>query len=185
MSYKLTTDKFLTIEQTEQLENSLSKLKQIARQTLKKRKSRTAFRNITMIQLSMNTGARASEILSIEKKFLNEDNQSVYIRGNKGSRDREIPLPGWLFEDLNSLSVDGDGRLFPITYKNFFKIWSEYKTCNKKLHALRHTFGINLYRKCKDIKTVQHALGHKNIKNTFIYLEFNSGFDELKKVLLA
>ncbi len=50
-------------------------------------------RNCTLFWLLLHTGGRAQEILNLRKEDLNTFDQSVLIRGLKGSSDRELPLP--------------------------------------------------------------------------------------------
>ena len=75
-------------------------------------------------------------------------------------------------------------RIFPISYIRFHQIWDKYRPCHKKLHSLRHTFAIRLYKKTKDIRLVQFALGHRNIANTMIYADYVYSQEELKKLIL-
>lgn len=144
-------------------------------------------RNTGLLELLLRTGARAQEALNIRFDDLNEHEGSVLIYGIKGSNDRELPVRPDLFETLlrlkgqQSKSMD---RLFPITYRRLFQIWELYRPVHKKLHALRHTFAIRLYKKTHDLRLVQVALGHRNITNTMIYADYVYSQSELRKLLL-
>ena len=52
-----------------------------------------------------------------------------------------------------------------------FKYWLERAGIKRHLtvHSLRHTFAMNLYRRTRDLRLVQTALGHKRITTTEIY----------------
>lgn len=152
-------------------------------------------RDCLLIYLSLLTGARASEILNIEFGDINVFDEAIYIKGLKNSNDREIPIPNRIFRVLlNYLDIskkdhqlrpdDASKKIFPITYIRFYQIWENYRPCHKKLHSLRHTFAIRLYKKNKDIRLVQFALGHRNIANTMIYADYVYSQEELKKLIL-
>lgn len=142
-------------------------------------------RNCTLLWVTLHTGARAQEILNLKSNDLNPYEETVFITGIKGSNDREIPVPRWLFRKLQALPADGPGgRLFPITYNRFRQIWDLYRPVQKKLHALRHTFAIRLYKKTKDLRLVQVALGHRNITNTMIYADYVYSQQELRRLIL-
>ncbi len=142
-------------------------------------------RNCLLLYVAMHTGARATEILNLHKEDLNVYDQSVFIHGIKGSNDREIPLPDWLFEMLEDYSQDIEGeKLFDISYHRLRQIWEHYRPVKKKFHCLRHTFAIRLYKKVKDIRLLQIALGHRNITNTMIYADFVYSQNEMRKLIL-
>lgn len=142
-------------------------------------------RNCLIIYLAMHTGARATEILNLQKEDLNVYEQSLFIHGIKGSNDREIPLPPWLFEALEDYSKDVSGtKLFDISYHRLRQVWEIYRPVPKKFHCLRHTFAIRLYKKVKDIRLLQIALGHRNITNTMIYADFVYSQNEMRKLIL-
>lgn len=144
-------------------------------------------RDTLLIWLGLKTGARATELLSLRKNDLNPYDKSVFIRGIKGSNDREIPLNRWLFDRLYAYanSLEGSsGELFPIGYHRFRQIWDWYRPAPKKLHALRHTFAIRLYQKTKDLRLVQVALGHRNITNTMVYADYVYSQQELRKLIV-
>ncbi len=142
-------------------------------------------RNCLALLLALKTGGRAQEILNLKKSDLNNYEESVLIHGLKGSNDREIPIQSALFKKLSAYAsnVKGD-ELFPISYNRFQQIWDEYRPVQKKLHALRHTFAIQLYKKTKDIRLVQVALGHRNVMNTMIYADYVYSQTELRKLIL-
>lgn len=143
-------------------------------------------RNCLMLLLALRTGGRAQEILNLRKSDLNAYDQTVLIRGLKGSNDREIPLPPQLFQKLQRYadSVTQGAELFPIGYHRLHQVWELYRPIPKKLHSLRHTFAIRLYQKTKDLRLVQVALGHRNITNTMIYADYVYSQQELRRLIL-
>lgn len=142
-------------------------------------------RNCTLLNLALNTGARATELLLLTTKDLNTYDKSLFIRGIKGSNDREIPLRDRLFDHLQTLTPEaGTGRLFPISYNRLRQIWELYRPTPKTFHSLRHTFAIRLYQKTRDIRLVQVALGHRNITNTMIYADYVYSQQELRRLIL-
>lgn len=142
-------------------------------------------RNCFLLALALRTGGRATEILNLKKQDLNTYDQSVLIRGIKGSNDREIPLEARFFDQLytwsSSLKTQG---LFEITYDRLYQVWNFYRPVPKKFHSLRHTFAIELYQKTKDLRLVQVALGHRNITNTMIYADYVYSQNELRRLIL-
>ena len=140
-------------------------------------------RNCLALLVGLHTGARAQELLNLTWEDLNASDESVYIRGIKGSNDREIPLSPWIFKALQRLERRKE-EIFPISYNRLRQIWQLYRPVEKKLHALRHTFAIRLYQKTKDIRLVQVALGHRSITNTMIYADYIYTRDELRKLIL-
>ncbi|MGZ3722013.1 MAG: tyrosine-type recombinase/integrase [Bdellovibrionales bacterium] len=145
-------------------------------------------RNCTLLWVLLHTGARAQEVLNLRMDDLNTFDQSVFIRGIKGSNDREIPVPSWLFERLEKEAAKSGGgaseTIFPITYNRLRQIWDMFRPVHKKLHGLRHTFAIRLYKKTKDLRLVQVALGHRNITNTMVYADYAYSQQELRKLIL-
>ena len=145
-------------------------------------------RNAVVLFLALYTGARAQEVLNIKFADLDHQEEAVLIKGLKGSNDREIPLPPWLFKELTKLSprlnTSENQRLFPISYNRLRQIWQIYRPVHKKLHSLRHSFAIRLYKKTKDLRLVQVALGHRNITNTMVYADYIYTQEELKKLIL-
>lgn len=146
-------------------------------------------RNCLLIQLALRTGARATELLNLKPEDINREDETILIRGIKGSKDREIPLSPKLFGQVVKYSerdeeVVKKGLLFPISYSRLRQIWDFYRPTSKKFHSLRHTFAIRLYKKTKDVRLVQVALGHCNITNTMIYADYVYSQQELRRLIL-
>ncbi len=142
-------------------------------------------RDSLLLLVALKTGARAQEMLNLKISDLNEFNQTIFFKGIKNAKDRELPLPPFLFRSLMSYARKRKQKIiFDISYNRFRQIWGEYRPVYKKLHALRHTFAINLYKKTKDLRLVQVALGHKSITNTMIYADYIYSQEELKKLIL-
>ncbi len=146
-------------------------------------------RNCVLIYLALLTGGRATELLNIRLEDVNEYDESLYIRGIKGSDDREIPLPSWLFKHVLQLKGSLDpqkcsGLMFPISYSRLVQVWHLYRPVHKKFHSLRHTFAIRLYKKTKDLRLLQVALGHRNVTNTMIYADYLYSQTELRRLIL-
>ncbi len=143
-------------------------------------------RNCLALLLALKTGARAQELLNIRKNDLNMYDHTVFIKGLKGSDDREIPVTDEIFEELEQYTrpMKDTDLIFPVSYHRLRQIWCDYRPVGKKFHCLRHTFAIRLYKKTKDIRLLQVALGHRNITNTMIYADYVYSQSELKRLIL-
>jgi len=142
-------------------------------------------RNVVLLRLALASGARATELLNLKKSDLDHQESTIFFRGIKGSNDRELPLPPKLFQSVAKVALNSPSdHVFPISYNRLRQIWQLYRPVHKKFHCLRHTFAIQLYRKTKDIRLLQMALGHRNIVNTMIYADYVYSKEELKKLLL-
>lgn len=142
-------------------------------------------RNAFLLSVALRTGARAQEVLNLQKQDLNPYDQSVFIRGIKGSNDREIPMESRFFEAFHRYAESLETpKIFLIGYHRLHQIWEFYRPVQKKFHSLRHTFAIELYQKTKDLRLVQVALGHRNITNTMIYADYVYSQQELRKLIL-
>lgn len=154
-------------------------------ETILKDSMRQEIRDALCLTLALKTGARATELLLIKKSDLNSYDETVFIKGIKGSNDRELPIAPELFAVLMQYSENiTTDRLFPFGYHRLRQVWDWYRPVPKKFHSLRHTFAIQLYKKTKDLRLVQFALGHRNITNTMIYADYVYSQQELKKLIL-
>lgn len=170
--YELDKTKYLLDAELGQLNETLEKYKD------------TDPRDTTVLLTLLHTGARATELLAITAADLDPHEETVFIRGIKHSDNRDIPLPSWLFKRLKALAP-AEGRIFEFTYQRLRQIWQHYRPVPKKLHCLRHTFAITVYRRSKDILVLKAALGHRSLGNTMIYAEYQFKNHELRKGILG
>ena len=127
----------------------------------------------------LHTGARCSEVLNLTTEDLMDD--AVRIRGLKGSNDRIIPLPLELMAQLN---LQSGPILFQFSARYARRRFKRYLPAEsrKSLHAIRHTVGVHSYRKFKDIQLTRQLLGHRNIQNTQVYVDYNALLDAGDKI---
>lgn len=168
MRYQINRSKYLSPSELQHLTNIIAK---------------DDSRNGILLKLALATGARAQELLNIAKSDLNDEQQSVFIKGLKNSNDREIPLEKGLYASIRSLADSNPDKVFDISYPRLQMIWDYYRPVKKKFHSLRHTFAIELYRRTKDLLLVQAALGHRNIQNSLVYTEHLYQTEFLKGIL--
>ena len=171
--YQITTDKCLSENERIELENKLAL---------------EDSRNAAMIHLALVTGARAQELLNIKKAHIfphpkKSDAYIVRILGLKGSNNRDIPVKKAIVDKCLRFSPKGP-LLFEVKYRQFAYIFSDYAPSNKTIHALRHSFAMNLYAEKKNTLLVKRALGHKSITSTMVYVEAYDNSEELDEVLL-
>ena len=170
--WSITKQKFLSDKEYSQL-----------RFSVKKKVSRYAI----LLKLYMFTGARAREGLNIRLCDLDYDSKSVFIRGVKGSNNREIPLPPWFFFQIwhyaKKKCAAIDEKIFSFSYTILNRIWRHYRPVKKRFHSLRHTIAIKVFKSTRDIKLVQILLGHRAINNTMVYLDYVYSQTEMRRIL--
>ena len=185
--YQITASKVLTKAEQENLVRVLTRVLHLDFEG----------RNGLMFLLILECGLRASELLNLRVKDFDYDNHQIFVESLKGSNKRDLPIKPSrsrqirrhiLFtskaDDLHA--VDPNTLIFNIGYDRLGQLWDFYRPNKEKtIHSLRHTFAVNLYEKTRDIKVVQIALGHRNIGNTMVYLDFVYSRDTLRKIMLG
>ena len=147
------------------------------------------YRDKAMLELLYATGIRVSELIQLDLSDLNMD--MAYIRCNKGTKERMIPIGsmaiGALKEYLNKsrpllIQSSDETALFVningsrLTRQGFWKIIKQYKNqaqINKDItpHTLRHSFAAHLLENGADLRSIQEMLGHSDISSTQIYAQ--------------
>lgn len=144
-------------------------------------------RDQLMIAISLYTGCRSAELLSLTTNSLSGESCSISLIGAKRSYDRELPLPPHIWSQLvrYSSTVDKGAKLFQVKSRQVINIWHKLRPagCTKPEKSLRHTFAINLYKMTKDIMLVKQALGHVSIANTMVYATYVYSKEEMKRIL--
>ncbi len=147
------------------------------------------FRDKAMLELLYATGIRVSELICLDVADVNLD--MGFIKCNKGSRERMIPIGSLSIQALNeylaksrnlliqrsdekALFVNVNGKR--LTRQGFWKIIKQYKNqakINKDItpHTLRHSFAAHLLENGADLRSIQEMLGHSDISSTQVYAQ--------------
>jgi len=147
------------------------------------------YRDKAMLELLYATGIRVTELIQLNVEDVNLE--MSYVRCNKGSRERMIPIGSIALaavkeylekarplliqrsdEEALFVNVNG-GRL---TRQGFWKIIKQYKNQAKiskdiTPHTLRHSFAAHLLENGADLRSIQEMLGHSDISSTQIYAQ--------------
>ena len=146
------------------------------------------YRNKAMLEIIYATGARISEITSLELKQINFEECIIRVTG-KGKKDRIIPIGNTALEALKLYVYNYRAFLVKnvtcdyvflnkngtkISRQGFFKILKDLanKSGIKKEispHTLRHSFATSLLNNGADLRVIQELLGHENLETTEIY----------------
>jgi integrase/recombinase XerD len=150
-------------------------------------------RDRTMMEMAYGCGLRASELVSIRLRDINDDGGVMYVRG-KGRKERVVPYVGalrasvakyigssrpalcrgggdWLFLSKNGRRLDRQ------QFWNILQRRGEAAGIPKPRlhpHALRHSFATHLQRRGMDLRTIQELLGHASITTTEKYAHLDT-----------
>lgn len=142
----------------------------------------SARRDVALILVALYTGCRASELLGLQWRDVDFDTGTLFIRTLKRGKNRELPLSKKLLELIRPMRLE-TGLIFNISYPRLTQVWHHWRPCRLPFHSLRHTFGIQLYARCKDVRVVAKCLGHRSLASTSIYLERNYSIAEMRKLM--
>jgi len=142
-----------------------------------------------LLKMIYSCGLRVSEAVNIKITDIDLDNQTLHIRCSKGKRDRIIPFPESLTEDIHEfiepkhrnpyLFKSRPGKKSHITISTVQRI---VKNISRKAgikksvhpHTLRHGFATQLLEQGTDIRFIQKLLGHKRITTTELYTQVST-----------
>jgi len=153
----------------------------------------TAIKEWAVIDLITKTGVRVSEAANLRCNDLKIGyaQEEIFIRNGKGSISRTIQIPKALkthlrwflrWKEKRGEQIGRDAFLFvgqrgPWTtqaiqqiVKKYLKMLNLYEN-GKSVHALRHSYAVELYRQRRDLRAVQKQLGHASIQTTQIYAD--------------
>jgi len=150
------------------------------------------------IKLIYCCGLRLSECLSLTVEDIDGKEGKLWIRGGKGNKDRMVPLPAAMLDDLRSywknhknpwLLFPNAGRgnphgqdllrrmheaTEPMPVSSLQRLLvvarKELRIPDATIHTLRHSFATHLLEAGASVHTVQRLLGHTNIETTMTYL---------------
>ena len=143
----------------------------------------TGLRNKAMMALMLHCGLRISEVINLRPGNINLTKGKLRIQSGKGNKDRDLAIPEYLIDLLNSWRKKRPQGIFFFSTLKGKKLSSRYlqqmvKRYAKKAgltksispHTLRHTYATQYYKQTKDIETLRRILGHSDISTTTIYI---------------
>jgi integrase/recombinase XerD len=139
-------------------------------------------RNHALVSVMLASGLRCAEALALEwAPHIDLMSGRVWVENGKGGRDRIVWLPPHVLDVLgawrtsnahNLVFPTGAGaRMLTCYVRAAIPRAARRAGIDKRVHPhlLRHTFATELYRRTRDIRIVQRALGHSSIAHTQIY----------------
>jgi site-specific recombinase XerD len=128
-------------------------------------------------------GLRLSEVLHLKPADLDSGRMLVHVRQGKGRKDRLVPLPARLLEELRAywrhvrprhwlFPGQPPGRpLHPAGVQRVCARAARACGFGKRVtpHTLRHSYATHLLEAGVDLVTLQHLLGHRDLKTTARY----------------
>ena len=153
------------------------------------------FRDYTILHLLADSGARASEIATLNVDYFNAAEATLSILG-KGNKFRLIKLepkttalikrymtrhradPKPIYQ--HRLFINKQGK--PLTRKGVYLLCQKYLSMVLKpkrlkiihpVHSFRHSCAINMIASGKPISEVKNHLGHESVESTMTYLNMD------------
>jgi integrase/recombinase XerD len=138
------------------------------------------------------TGVRNAELTRLKVSDIDSKRMVIHIQGGKGRRDRDVMLSAKLLEELRAhwhrLRRKPSTWLFPGNHGHngdqpvdTKTVWYACKEAakragiQKRVHpqTLRHCFATHLLEAGADLRTIQILLGHRDLKETTLYLHLS------------
>jgi integrase/recombinase XerD len=146
----------------------------------------------TLLMALYATGLRRAELARLKVSDVDSKRMVIHVRGGKGRKDRDVMLSPKLLEALrehwHGLQRKPSAWLFPgnrwhtgDTPIDTKVVWNACKEAAQRAglqkdvhpHTLRHCFATHLLEAGADLRTIQILLGHRDLKETTIYLHLS------------
>ena len=131
-----------------------------------------------IIECLIDLGCRVNELLNLEKRFVDFDNNQINFNDRKNDNAVAVPMTNRVKSILRRYyrEVKDFDKLFSLNYSELNAIWQKARKdlgyADKKfytLHLCRHTCASRLVQRGVPILLVKDWLGHEDIENTMIY----------------
>jgi integrase/recombinase XerD len=135
-----------------------------------------------ILRIAYGCGLRLGEVLRLQVGDIDSGRMLLHIRQSKGRKDRLVPLPPRLLEELRAWWVCHRPRtwLFPGRKGRPLHGGSVQRVCRQAArrcgltkrvtpHTLRHSYATHLVEAGVDLETVRQLLGHRDLKTTTCY----------------
>ncbi len=153
------------------------------------------FRNYTLLHLLYDTGARATEIATLQLDYFDYENRTLAILG-KGNRYRQVELLPKTAELVYQYIAKYRRTPAALCKKNLFinqrgtalTRHGINRICKRHLnltlspkrmslmhpvHSFRHSCAIRMVSEGKPISEIKNRLGHSNVQSTMVYLQLD------------
>ena len=153
---------------------------------LRKDRSPIARRDEVMFTLMLGTGIRLGSLVGLSVSDVDLASGTLRIQA-KGGIEQVVYLPPAIRKQLQRYvkGLDDSTALFQTQASRrlqsrqiqlrFSKWLRQAGLTGHTVHSLRHTFGTRLYQQTRDLRLVQHALGHRHVSTTEVYTGINDG----------
>ena len=135
-------------------------------------------RAYSIVSCLIDLGCRVNELLSLEKRFVDFDNNQINFNERKNDKAVAVPMTKRVIVIMQSFSMGKKptDKLFSLNYSELNAIWQKARKdlgyADKKfytIHLCRHTCASRLVQRGVPILLVKDWLGHEDIENTMIY----------------
>lgn len=158
-------------------------------------KTEDGIRDSLILELLYSTGIRVSELVNIEIKNINLEENKILVLG-KGNKERYVYYGQNCKEKIkeylkirkanqNYLLVNKHGnKLNERTVRKIIETQTKKASINVHVtpHTLRHTYATHMLNEGADLKSVGDLLGHENLSTTQIYTHVSN--ERLRNVYL-
>jgi site-specific recombinase XerD len=186
-TWLVTPDKFLSPEQVATLRASIETARQVALGA----DDDLAVRNSVLVELLLGSGLRVSELcgLRVGDVYLRDGRADLLVRRGKGGKSRMVAISERLAAYLRTFlawtapageQLDAERPLFrserggTLTRSAIHRVWKQALVdaglpTTWGVHATRHSYAVEVYRKTRDLRLTQRLLGHANVATTVTY----------------
>ena len=131
-----------------------------------------------IIECLIDLGCRVNELLNLEKRFVDFDNNQINFNDRKNDNAVAVPMTNRVKSILRRYyrEVKDFDKVFSLNYSELNAIWQKARKdlgyADKKfytLHLCRHTCASRLVQRGCQLLLVKDWLGHEDLKTTMIY----------------
>ena len=145
-----------------------------------------------MIATLYGCGLRSYELCALKLTDVDFDRKTVFVKKQKGRRDRYVPLSDFLARGLKKYidserphvylfnsQITDNGNPLPITVRAIQWVIKENRSkigTSKQVtaHTLRHSYATHLLESGMNLIALKELLGHARIETTLIYLHVSN-----------
>ena len=126
----------------------------------------------------IDLGCRVNELLNLEKRFVDYDNNQINFNDRKNDQAVAVPMTNRVKDIMKIFCCNKKDfdSVFTLNYSELNAIWQKARKdlgyADKKfytIHLCRHTCASRLVQRGVPILLVKDWLGHEDIENTMIY----------------